>query len=129
VKSNAFFTAKAACFFLISAYTGGRVSRDCGYRTFEMEAPMMENILVDNAKVMAKGQITLPKDVREALGIRTGDRVTLIRKGDQVVMMNSAVYAMKTLQAAMEGEAEKAGLRSDDDVADMLMEMRKEDEM
>ena len=89
----------------------------------------MENILVDNAKVMAKGQITLPKDVREALGIRTGDRVTLIRKGDQVVMMNSAVYAMKTLQAAMEGEAEKAGLRSDDDVADMLMEMRKEDEM
>jgi AbrB family looped-hinge helix DNA binding protein len=35
----------------------------------------MENVLVDNAKVMAKGQITLPKDIRHALGVETGDRV------------------------------------------------------
>jgi AbrB family looped-hinge helix DNA binding protein len=33
------------------------------------------NILVDNAKVMSKGQITLPKDFREALRIGTGDRI------------------------------------------------------
>ena len=84
----------------------------------------MENVLVDNAKVMAKGQITLPKDIREALGVQTGDRVTLIRNNDQVIMMNSAVYAMKMLQTAMEGEAEKAGLNSDDDVIKMIMEMR-----
>ena len=86
----------------------------------------MENILVDNAKVMAKGQITLPKDIRKALGVGTGDRVTMIMQNDQVVMMNSAVYAMKLLQRSMEGEAEKAGLRSDDDVTKMLMEMRAE---
>jgi AbrB family looped-hinge helix DNA binding protein len=36
------------------------------------------NILVENAKVMAKGQITLPKDIREILGVGMGDRVTLI---------------------------------------------------
>ena len=87
----------------------------------------MENILVDNAKVMAKGQITLPKDIREALGVETGDRVTLIRKDDQIIMMNSAVYAMKMLQTAMEGEAEKAGLQSDDDVINMIGEMRSEE--
>jgi len=87
----------------------------------------MQNILVDNAKVMAKGQITLPKDIREALGVQTGDRVTLIRQDNQVIMMNSAVYAMKMLQTAMEGEAEKAGLRSDDDVAKLVMDMRAED--
>jgi AbrB family looped-hinge helix DNA binding protein len=87
----------------------------------------MENIIVDNAKVMAKGQITLPKDIREALGVETGDRVTLIKQNDQVIMMNSAVYAMKMLQQAMEGEAEKAGLYSDDDVVKMIMEMRAEE--
>ena len=87
----------------------------------------MENVLVDNAKVMAKGQITLPKDIREALGVQTGDRVTLISKDDQVVMMNSAVYAMKILQNAMVGEAEKAGFYSDDDVVEMIMEMRSEE--
>lgn len=88
----------------------------------------MQNILVDNAKVMAKGQITLPKDIREALGVQAGDRVTLIRQDNQVIMMNSAVYAMKMLQTAMEGEAEKAGLRSDDDVTKLVMDMRAEDD-
>ena len=87
----------------------------------------MESILVDNAKVMAKGQITLPKDIREALGVQTGDRVTLIHKDSQVIMMNSTVYAIKMLQTAMQGEAENAGLNSDDDVVKMIMEMRREE--
>ncbi|MDR3264883.1 MAG: AbrB/MazE/SpoVT family DNA-binding domain-containing protein [Synergistaceae bacterium] len=86
----------------------------------------MENIIVDNARVMAKGQITLPQDIRKAIGVETGDRVMLICQDKQVVMMNSAIYAMKILQEAMNGEAEKAGLHSDEDVVAMIMEMRKE---
>ncbi|MDR3120716.1 MAG: AbrB/MazE/SpoVT family DNA-binding domain-containing protein [Clostridiales bacterium] len=89
--------------------------------------PNVNNYYVDNAKVMAKGQITLPKDIRSLLRVGTGDRVTLICEGDRVVLMNSAVYAMKMLQKEMEGEAEKAGLYSDDDVVDMIMEMRAEE--
>ncbi len=87
----------------------------------------MQSILVDDAKVMAKGQITLPKDFRNVLGVGSGGRVTLISEGDRVIMMNSAVYAMKMLQREMAGEAEKAGLYSDDDVVKMVMEMRRED--
>jgi len=86
----------------------------------------MENILVDNAKVMAKGQITLPKDIRKALGVDTGDKVMLIMRDNQVIMMNSAIYALKMFQEFMAGEAEKAGLYSDDDVVKMIMEMRAE---
>ena len=87
----------------------------------------MQNVIVDNAKVMSKGQITLPKYIRDILNIGAGDRVTLISEGDKVIMMNSAVYAMKTFQKEMAGEAEKAGLYSDDDVVKMIMEMRAED--
>ena len=88
----------------------------------------MQNILVDNAKVMAKGQITLPKDIREVLGVKTGDRVTLISQDNQVIIMNSAVYAMKMLQSSMEGEAAKAGLRSDEDIVDLVKKMRSEEQ-
>ena len=88
----------------------------------------MDNIIVDNAKVMAKGQITLPKDIRDALGVKTGDRVTLISQNNQVIMMNSAVYAMKMLQSSMEGEAEKVGLRSDGDVVNLIRKMRFEEQ-
>lgn len=87
---------------------------------------MMTNAFVDNAKVMAKGQITIPKDVRTALGVSCGDRVSFIVEGNVVHMVNSAVYAMQMLQGEMEGEAERAGLVSDDDVMDLVKELRDE---
>lgn len=86
----------------------------------------MAKLIVDNAKVMSKGQITLPKEIRMQLGIDTGDRVTLICEGDQVVMMNAAVYAMKMLQKEMKGEAERAGLMTEEAVNELVMEVRKE---
>ncbi|MCD8083971.1 MAG: AbrB/MazE/SpoVT family DNA-binding domain-containing protein, partial [Clostridiales bacterium] len=39
---------------------------------------MSNNTFVDNAKVMSKGQVTIPKDVREVLGVSSGDRVTFV---------------------------------------------------
>ena len=86
----------------------------------------MDNTVVDSAKIMANGQIMLPKDIREALGVGTGDRVTLIRRDDQVIMMNAAVYAMKMLQEGMKGEFEKAGMQDDEDVLAAVKEARAE---
>ena len=77
---------------------------------------MSANAFVDNAKVMAKGQITIPKDVRDVLGVSNGDRVTFIVEGNTVRMVNSAVYAMQMLQQEMAGEAQRTGLTSEDDV-------------
>lgn len=86
----------------------------------------MTNYIVDNAKVMSKGQITLPKDIREALGVGIGSRVTLIFENDRVIMMSAAVYAMQMLQRDMAGEWEKAGVINDDDVMDLVKEVRTE---
>ena len=59
---------------------------------------MPNTAFIDNAKVMSKGQITIPKDVRAALGISNGDRVTFIVEGNTARIVNSAVYAMQILQ-------------------------------
>ena len=50
---------------------------------------------------MAKGQITPPKDIRDSLRVGAGDRMTLISVGDRVIMINSAIYAMKVFQKEM----------------------------
>ncbi len=76
---------------------------------------MLANAFVDNAKVMAKGQITIPKDVRDVLGVSNGDRVTFIVEGNTVRIVNSAVYAIQVLQQEMAGEAEHTELTSEDD--------------
>lgn len=52
---------------------------------------MAIKMFTDNAKVMAKGQVTIPKDVREVLGVSSGDRVTFIVEGSNVRIVNSAV--------------------------------------
>ncbi len=85
---------------------------------------MVARTFVDNAKVMAKGQITIPKDVREALGVSSGDRVSFIVEGSTVRIVNSAVYAMQVLQSEMAGEAERAGLNTDEDVMALVKALR-----
>ena len=89
---------------------------------------MLTNTLVDNAKVMAKGQVTIPKDIREILGISSGDRITFIAEGNVVRIVNSTVYAMQVLQNDMAGEAERTGLNNEEDVIALVKELRNEDE-
>ena len=88
---------------------------------------MPVNTFIDNAKVMSKGQVTIPKDVREVLGITSGDRISFIVEGSNVRIVNSAVYAMQVLQSEMHGEAERVGLTSEDDVMALVKELRDED--
>ncbi len=89
---------------------------------------MDANVFVDNAKVMAKGQVTIPKDVREVLGVTSGDRISFIVEKNTVRIVNSAVYAMQVLQQEMEKDAEQAGLHSEDEVMALVKELRDEDE-
>lgn len=43
---------------------------------------MLATDSVDNAKVMAKGQVTIPEDVREVLNVASGDRVSLLWRAE-----------------------------------------------
>lgn len=81
---------------------------------------------VNDAKVMPKGQVTIPKNVRNVLGVESGDRVTFIVDGNTVHVVNSAVYTLMRFQKQMQGEAAKAGLFSEEDVAEWIARSRRE---
>ena len=89
---------------------------------------MIANTFIDNAKVMSKGQVTIPKDVREILGISSGDRITFVVENGNVRLINSALYAMQLLHAQMANEAENTGLTSDEAIMDLVKEVRAESE-
>ena len=88
---------------------------------------MADTAFVNDARVMTKGQVTIPKNVRAALGVESGDRVTFIVDGNNVRVVNSAVYALMRLQEQMAGEAEKVGLFSEDDVANWITQSRRKE--
>lgn len=80
-------------------------------------------VVLESAKVMSKGQVTIPKDIREKMKINEGDQVVFVYDNEKVIMMNSAIYAMKLMQEVMNGEAEKQGI-SEEDVSKMIREVR-----
>ncbi|MBR0356189.1 MAG: AbrB/MazE/SpoVT family DNA-binding domain-containing protein [Clostridia bacterium] len=88
---------------------------------------MAEAIFTNDARVMSKGQVTIPKNVRAALGIETGDRVTFIVDGASVRVVNSAVYAMMRFQEQMKGKAKQIGMLTEEDVAQWITQSRREE--
>jgi|GEM_PF-5981574 len=61
----------------------------------------MDNVIVYNAKVMPRGRIILPKEIREKIGVGIGDQVTLICRDGKVVIMNTAEEIMESLNEAL----------------------------
>ena len=68
------------------------------------------------AKVTSKGQVTIPVEIRKKLGIKNGDKVLFIEDAGRIYMMNSSMEALREAQIAFKGEAERLGLKNDDDV-------------
>ena len=81
-------------------------------------------VVLESAKVMAKGQVTIPKDIREKLKINEGDQLVFVYDNEKVIMMNSAIYAMKLMQDVMSSVAEKGNIK-EEDVSKMIREIRK----
>ena len=52
----------------------------------------MKDIFMDAAKVMAKGQVTIPKRIRELLNLENGDYVTFVVNKDRVEIQNSKIF-------------------------------------
>jgi len=78
------------------------------------------------AKVTLRGQITIPVGIRKKLGVRDGDKVVFIEENGRIFMENSIKVALKDVQNAFRGEAERLGLKDEQDVVSMIKEVRRE---
>ena len=58
----------------------------------------MKDIFMDTAKVMSKGQVTIPKRIRELLNLANGDYVTFVVNKDRVEIQNSKVFIEENIR-------------------------------
>ena len=85
------------------------------------------NEVLSAAKITSKGQVTLPSDVRKALGVGAGDRVLFVQMDDgSIRLTNSNLSALSNVQAAFEGAADEAGITSIEDVVRLVKSVRSE---
>jgi AbrB family looped-hinge helix DNA binding protein len=77
------------------------------------------------AKITSKGQITIPIDIRKKLTLREGDKVVFIEDGEKIIFANSAKMAFSNIQKEFTGEADRLGLKNEQDIINMVDEIRK----
>jgi AbrB family looped-hinge helix DNA binding protein len=78
------------------------------------------------AKITMRGQITIPRDVRKRLGVKDGDKVVFIEENGRVVIENATMIALKNAQDNFAGEAERLNLKTEQDVVQLVKEVRRE---
>ena len=50
------------------------------------------------AKVTTKGQVTIPKAIRESLNLKEGSKILFIQKGNDIVIKNSVMIALEKIE-------------------------------
>ena len=78
------------------------------------------------AKITSNGQITLPAGIRRNLNLKDGGKVAFMEQGGVYTILNPLSIAIKDAQKAFAGEAERLGLKTDEDVINLVKEVRKE---
>jgi len=78
------------------------------------------------AKITLRGQITIPVEIRKKLGVKDGDKVIFLEENGRIIMENSVRIALKDVQDAFQGEAERIGLKDEKDVVAMVKKVRNE---
>ncbi len=58
-------------------------------------------MIVKTVKVSEKGQIAIPLDIREAIGLNKGDELLLLQDGNKI-FVEKATEAAETLKAGFE---------------------------
>ena len=78
------------------------------------------------AKITSKGQITLPISIRRVLNLKDGDKVAFIEQDGHYIIVNPVSLAIDEVRKAFDGEAERLGLKTEEDVVKMIKDFRKE---
>jgi antitoxin PrlF len=65
------------------------------YPTYQEVSDMNEQLTI----VTRKGQVTIPADIRRALGIKEGDKVAFVLEGDQVKLTRKGSVVEQTAGA------------------------------
>lgn len=62
------------------------------------------------SRISSKGQVTVPKTIRQKLKLDEGDRVAFIEDNGRIVITKASILALRELQKKIGDEAEKQGI-------------------
>jgi antitoxin PrlF len=86
------------------------------YTTYQEVSDMNEQLTV----VTRKGQVTIPADIRRALGIKEGDKVAFVLEDDQVKLTRKGSVVEQTA-GALKSDIPALSLREEREAAEQAI--------
>lgn len=81
---------------------------------------------METARINPQGQITIPFSIRSKLGVQDGGKVSFVEKDNGIMLINANLEALERVQGVFQGAAEDAGLHDENDVVELIRQMREE---
>lgn len=69
--------------------------------------------VLSTTKLSSKGQVVIPEEIREAMGLETGVQFVVVYEGDSImlkVISQPSMQKLKALRSKVKEQAKKAGL-------------------
>jgi AbrB family looped-hinge helix DNA binding protein len=76
-------------------------------------------------RVNSDGQVKLPAEIRRFLNVNDGGKVSVTKKDGYVIIENASVKAIDDVREAYKGAAEKLGVKTEEDIVNLVKEYRK----
>lgn len=90
----------------------------------------MDTPITNNLKITPKGKLVIPKYICEKLKLSAGEKAYIIPNGDDFIISGKpehpVIRAMKEWQKGMSGKYEAAGLNTEEDIMNLVHEVRAE---
>lgn len=77
------------------------------------------------SRISSKGQVTIPKAIRERLNVDEGDKLAFIEDNGKIVITKSSVVALRQFLDSMSKEAQEKGI-TEEMLLDDLEKVREE---
>ena len=81
---------------------------------------------VQDVFVGDNSQVVLPNEIVSRIGVKPNMVMKVLQVGDCLVLVNAAAYAIAKARAGMKGEAERLGLKTEDEVYEYINQLRHE---
>ena len=82
--------------------------------------------MIEVTSMTVKGQVTVPVEIRQKLGLSGGDKVAFVNdENGRYYILNAGEIALKNLSTDFKGAKEELGIQSEEDVDRFLKEDRK----
>jgi len=73
----------------------------------------MKERLEDMVKVSSKGQIIIPKEVRERLGVRTGEKLLVVSRDGEILLRKTQGISIEEIAGKIEKQTKQESIDVD----------------